>query len=167
MKYAITGHTQGIGLEIYNRLSPNIIGFSRSNGFDISKAETREKIIKMSKNVDIFINNAHNSFDQTLMFLELWNIWKNEPKKTIINVGSRIADVKCLSPERQNLIKYQAEKVILKEMSARVSGRCKVEYVSFGYVGTPAILKKYPNIIEKDYISVDRAADLIQSKCNI
>ena len=55
---AITGHTKGIGKAISDKLSLsyNIIGFSRSNGFDISIDQG--KIIKESQGADIFINNA-------------------------------------------------------------------------------------------------------------
>ena len=35
MKIAITGHTKGIGKAIAD-LYPNVIGFSRSKGYDIS-----------------------------------------------------------------------------------------------------------------------------------
>jgi hypothetical protein len=31
MKIAITGHTQGIGKRLFERLSPNILGFSKSS----------------------------------------------------------------------------------------------------------------------------------------
>ena len=44
MKIAITGHTKGIGKAIAD-LYPNVIGFSRSNGYDISKLDTIENII--------------------------------------------------------------------------------------------------------------------------
>lgn len=37
MKYAITGHTYGIGEGLYNRLMNNSIGFSKSTGYDITK----------------------------------------------------------------------------------------------------------------------------------
>jgi hypothetical protein len=30
---AITGHTKGIGKCVFDRLSPNIIGFSKSTGY--------------------------------------------------------------------------------------------------------------------------------------
>jgi hypothetical protein len=159
MKYAITGHTYGIGLEIFNRLSPNIKGFSRTNGFDINSYENRKQIILESLDADVFINNAQNKFGQTLMFIDLWEAWKDKENKIIINVGSRIADIKILPSEKTSLMRYQAEKVILKEMSSRVEGKCSVKYVSFGYVGTENILKKYPNI--KDYISVESAASII------
>lgn len=163
MKYSITGHTYGIGKSVFEKLQPNIIGFSRSNGFDISDPISRGKIIDLSKDTDVFINNAQDQFYQTLLFLELWEVWKNDSEKTIINIGSRIADVKVLPPDKHNLIKYQAEKLILKEMSYRVSAKCKVVYVSFGYVGTEKILKKYPHFTSKDYISVDTAAEIIIS----
>ena len=47
MKYAITGHTQGVGKKAYERLSPDIIGFSRSTGYDINDPITRKKIVDL------------------------------------------------------------------------------------------------------------------------
>ena len=162
MKIAITGHTQGIGKCAFKRLSPNIIGFSKSTGYDITKFNDRKRIIEESKNCDIFINNANAGFGQTLLFLELFEEWRNT-NKTIINVGSRIAETPILPETYQHLIKYQAEKLILKEMSKRVSGTCKIKYRWFAYVGTESILKKYPHFTEKDYITEDQAVDLILS----
>lgn len=161
MKYAITGHSYGIGLEIFNRLSPNIIGFSRSNGYDINDPKSRRDIIDKSKDCDVFINNAQNKFGQTLLFLELWESWRQNSEKIIINVGSRIADIKFLPPDQRGLLKYQAEKVLLKEMSTRVLGSVRVKYVSFGYVSTPRVLEKYPNMPKDQYIEISEAADII------
>ena len=163
MKIAITGHTQGIGKQAYDRLCPDIIGFSRSNGYDITNSNDRKRIIEESKNCDIFINNANAEFGQTLLFLELFNSWRYQ-NKIIINVGSRIAEIKTLPDNRQELLKYQAEKLILKEMSIRVhSPVCKVKYRWFGYVGTEKILKKYPHFTKNDYITIDEAVDIILS----
>jgi hypothetical protein len=119
------------------------------------------KIIEEVQDCDVFINNAQNKFGQTLMFIDLWNSWYNLRNKTIINVGSRIADIKYLPNNKLNLLHYQAEKVMLKEMSNRVIGFCKVKYVSFGYVGTSKILEKYPTMDKKNYISVEEAANII------
>lgn len=157
---AITGHTQGIGKCAFERLSPNIIGFSKSTGYDITNFSDRKRIIDESVNCDIFINNATAEFGQTLLFLELFEAWKNQ-NKTIINVGSRIAEIKILPKDKQDLLKYQAEKLILKEMSNRVSGICTVKYKWFAYVGTEKILKKYPHFTKKDYITEDQAVDII------
>ena len=160
--YAITGHTAGIGKRLYERLTPSVIGFSLSTGYDITNPNDRKRIIEESKDCDVFINNATAEFGQTLLFLELFDAWKDQ-NKTIINVGSRIAEIRMLPKDRQNLLKYQAEKLILKEMSYRVHGICKVKYKWFAYVGTEKILKKYPHFTEADYITEDQAADIILS----
>ena len=162
MKVAITGHTAGIGKRLYERLYPNSIGFSLSTGYDITNVFDRQRIIEESKYCDIFINNATADFGQTLLFLELFSLWKNQ-NKTIINVGSRIAEINILPDNRHDLLKYQAEKLILKEMSSRVSGVCTVKYKWFAYVGTEKILKKYPHFMKDDYITEDQAVDIILS----
>lgn len=162
-RYSITGHTSGIGKCMYNRLSASAIGFSLSNGYDITVASDRQRIIKESKDCDVFINNAPAGFSQTLLFLELFQEWKFESKKTIINVGSRVAEVKILPYDKQHLLQYQAEKLILKEMSSRVVGLCTVKYKWFAYVGTEKILKKYPHFTESDYITEQQAVDIILS----
>lgn len=162
MTTAITGHTSGIGKRLFQRLDPDVIGFSRSNGYDITNPADRKRIIEESEHCDIFINNATADFGQTLLFLELFNSWRDR-NKIIINVGSRIAEIKILPDNRQDLLKYQAEKLILKEMSNRVSGTCIVKYKWFAYVATEKILKKYPHFTPADYITEDQAVDIILS----
>jgi len=161
MKIAITGHTQGIGQGLFRRLSPDAIGFSMSTGYDITKKEDRQRIIKESADCNIFINNATAEFGQTYLFLELFEEWKHTDK-TIINIGSRIAEIKSLPEDKHHLLKYQAEKLILKEMSLRtVSETCKIKYKWFGYVGTENILTRYPYFTSEDYITIDKAIDII------
>lgn len=165
MKYAITGHTQGVGRRAFERLSPNVKGFSLSTGYDINNFEDRRRIISESWDCDIFINNAPAGFGQTYLFLELAQAWKNEPNKKIINVGSRIAEIYTLPQQYLHLMGYQAEKVALKEMTQRLRPalQCKVEYRWFAYVGTEKILKKYPHFTPADYITEDAAVDIILS----
>jgi hypothetical protein len=164
MKYAITGHTEGIGNRLYSILSPYAIGFSRANGYDINKKECRDKIINESKDYDVFINNANSSFGQTYLLLDLINAWKNDPNKKIINVGSRICEI-ILPPNRLELLQYQAEKTSLKSTVEILSNysdiKCEIVYKSFGYVGTEKILKRYPNFTKDDYISLDKACEII------
>jgi hypothetical protein len=161
MKYAITGHTSGIGKNIFEKLSPDIIGFSKSTDYDITKFIDRQRIIQESKDCDIFINNAHDGFGQTLLLIELFREWKNLDK-TIINVGSRISEI-ILPDNRLDLLYYQSEKLILKNMSQRLIGKCKIKYKWFSYVGTEKILKKYPHFTQDDYITEDQAAKIILS----
>lgn len=165
IRYAITGHTRGIGRRAFERLSPNIIGFSKSTGYDINKHVDRQRIIAESFDCDVFINNATEGFAQTYMLLDLVHAWGDNPNKTIINVGSRIAEVSILPPHLRHLRYYQAEKLSLKQFSERFAQqyKCNIQYRWFAYVGTEAILAKYPNFKEGDYITEDAAVDIILS----
>ena len=86
MKIAITGHTSGLGktLALELKKTHQIIGFSRKN----IPIENYKKIVKKSLECDIFINNAHSNFYQTLLLQEIFNKWKNK-NKTIVNIVSR------------------------------------------------------------------------------
>lgn len=164
MKYAITGHTKNIGLCLFNRLSPNVMGFSKSNGFDIQNQHHRTAILEQSKNCDVFINNACAGFGQTQLLISLAELWSNEPSKHIINVGSKITEV-ILSKEQWRLAEYQAYKISLKIMIEKLQPlvQCKLSYKFFGYVATKEIQAKYPHFTDRELISIDRAADIILS----
>lgn len=84
MKIAITGHTKGIGKAIFDKLSikHEMLGYSRSNGYDVKNYKT---ILSEIKSVDIFINNTYLGDFQEKIFLELFSKWKNE-SKTIVNL---------------------------------------------------------------------------------
>ena len=111
MKIALTGHTRGIGKEIYQYFENenfNCLGFSRSNGFDISNSEKRKQIAELSKDCDIFVNNAYCNFDdsQLEMLKEMTNIFHNQ-KKIIINVSTRAT---IFNYENQQLNLYKESK---------------------------------------------------------
>jgi hypothetical protein len=160
MKTAMTGHTSGIGLSLFEKLSPNVKGFSRGTGYDINSYEDRAKIISESKDCDVFINNAYSGFSQTYMLIDLFREWKHL-NKTIINVGSQASEL-SLPEDHLHLLNYQAEKIVLREMTNKLQGwNCKVVYKWFGYVGTDAIKAAYPHFTSKDYISTDHAASII------
>jgi NADP-dependent 3-hydroxy acid dehydrogenase YdfG len=85
----ITGHTCGLGKSIFaafDQQDYNTIGFSRSNGFDISKESVRQSILNQP--LDIFVNNAYHSFGQTALLYDLINAWDNT-NKLIINISSK------------------------------------------------------------------------------
>lgn len=59
MKIGITGHTQGLGnslFDYYQSLGHECVGFSRSNGYDITLKF--DDIVNELKHFDLFINNA-------------------------------------------------------------------------------------------------------------
>ena len=167
MKYAITGHTKNIGKYLFDYLSPNSIGFSRSNGYDITNRHDRRRIIQESASCDVFINNAPAGFGQSELCLELWHEWKNQ-NKIIINVGSRIAESNViLDNNYAHLLNYSMHKRTLKTLSedlAKINTSVKVKYRWFAYVGTPEILAKYPHFTLNDYITIEQAAGIILSE---
>jgi hypothetical protein len=108
MKIAITGHTQGLGQAFFNYFqSHTVIGFSRSNGYNIVYPNDRNKILDELKDVDVFINNAYNNFDdsQLKLLMDVYDIWKGTDK-TIINISSRYtngSEKYCKDKEQQDL----------------------------------------------------------------
>jgi hypothetical protein len=78
MKVAITGHTSGLGKEFYEHFlyqGHEVIGLSRSNGYDISK--NIEDIIEISSGCDLFINNAYSGNSQLKLLISLKDRVKN------------------------------------------------------------------------------------------
>lgn len=163
MKYGITGHTSGIGKELYNKL--NSIGFSRSNGFDIRDKTHRAQIINDVVNCDVFINNAESNYGQTELLVDYWKQYHNH-NKTIINIGSAIGQPDVILPEHMiiELMDYHMQKTVLRTTCEKLqsyNSKLKVKYIWFGYVGTDRILKKYPHFTESDYITLDAAVKII------
>jgi hypothetical protein len=164
MKYAITGHTSGIGKAVSNSVS-NFIGFSKSTGYDINNRIDRERIIKQCNDVDVFINNAHDGFGQTYMLLDLFHMFK-DTNKTIINVGSVIAEDETVLKNYEHLLEYQIQKKSLRVLHndlVNLDTTLNLKYTYFGYVGTERILQKYPNMTSTEYITVDKAVSIILS----
>lgn len=90
MKIAITGHCNGIGKAIFDKLSEQgheLIGFDIvDESGDIYNG--KEEILEKSKDCDVFINNAfHMSGAQIDMFTDMYELWKSE-RKQIINICS-------------------------------------------------------------------------------
>jgi NAD(P)-dependent dehydrogenase (short-subunit alcohol dehydrogenase family) len=95
-KVAVTGHTRGLGKEIaryYKSHGFEVIGFSKSTGYDISDPATRAKIIEESKECKIFVNNAMAIVNdsQTLMLKEIFAAWRGQPR-IIVNISSISGD---------------------------------------------------------------------------
>lgn len=87
MKIGITGHTSGIGQTLYEyfKETHEVIGFSRSNGYDIDTDS--EKIIKEVSNFDLFINNANSSNGQETLLEKA-----NGKVSRIITMGSLVTN---------------------------------------------------------------------------
>lgn len=81
-RIVITGHTRGIGKAIYDKFSEvschEIIGMSRSNGYDIEK--DFDKVVAEATGAEIFINNAYRDQQQ----LKLFNALKNKVSMMVV-----------------------------------------------------------------------------------
>ena len=164
MKYAITGHTSGIGKAISESVV-NFIGFSKSTSYDINNRIDRKRIIKQCNDVDVFINNAHDGFGQTYMLLDLFHAFK-DTNKTIINVGSNVAEDETILKNYEHLLEYQIQKKSLRILHndlIKLDTTLNLKYTHFGYIGTERILQKYPNISTTEYITVENAVSIILS----
>jgi NADP-dependent 3-hydroxy acid dehydrogenase YdfG len=91
---AITGHTAGIGKamsDYFKTKDYEIMGFARSNGYDISTESDRLRIVDESKNADIFVSNAYNfktdDTGQTLLLKAMTQEWQYQ-SKLIVNISS-------------------------------------------------------------------------------
>lgn len=92
MKIAITGHSDGIGQAIYQRLMSRfpLQGYSRANGFDIANQHERSSLLQLSDDCDILINNAWST-EKPLAQLELAKEWyglNQNQHRFLINIGS-------------------------------------------------------------------------------
>ena len=74
-KIVITGHTRGIGKAIYDKFTEvschEIVGLSRSNGYDIDA--DFDKVVAEATGAEIFINNAYRDKQQEKLFHALKN----------------------------------------------------------------------------------------------
>jgi NADP-dependent 3-hydroxy acid dehydrogenase YdfG len=139
MKVAITGHTSGIGKALYTKFSPDVIGFSRSTGFDISKSDNREKIREMSKDCDIFINNAYNNYAQIDILYLMHTAWINT-NKIIINISSNASRGKFTYPHVYAVTKTALDKA--SEQLSKINDACRIINLRPGYVDTPGVANK-------------------------
>lgn len=96
MKIAITGHSRGIGLALYDYFSKNhdVIGFSKSTGYNIANNDNRQRIAKQSADCDMFVNNAYSDFvpEAQLELLKLMHQQWQSSDKIIINISSRFTE---------------------------------------------------------------------------
>lgn len=142
MRVAITGHTRGIGLELYN-LMPGAIGFSRRTGYNIADASSREAIWQAAKDCDVFINNAYSTeyiYAQTDLLWMFWRGWEHSPtEKKIVCIGSWAGTV---VDRYQRINEYAVQKHTLDVACRQLTGsngiptNCRILNVKPGYVDT-------------------------------
>ena len=136
MNIAVTGHTSGIGLAIFNAFTQadhTLTGFSRTNGYDIGVAV--DSILDQSLHCDIFVNNAYHETGQNKILEKLLTCWEGTDKY-IINISSNIVNMHSQFPEP--LVKYKT----VKQLS---------NHIVNNYAGSVNILNVLPDIVKTNF----------------
>ena len=139
MKIAITGHSKGIGKACYDILEKDneVYGFSRSNGYDIT--ENFNAIVHAVKNCDVFINNAWHNYIQIDLLNAIFNKWKDNENKTIVNISS-LSKYPGLSGNQTG---YSATKAALSHQAFllmfKTDRKCRMININPGFVDTDMI----------------------------
>jgi len=170
-KIAITGHTSGIGLGLFNLVKENkkVLGFSRSNGYDIQYNETIDKILEETKDVEVFVNNAYYQTQQSIISKKWFELHKDR-NHLIINISSIAADIDCHFTYNSNNVdnEYAKHKRELNKTgwTINIQGKqAKAITMSFAVVDTP--FKFVPlNLLErtqnnKTVITTEDTANII------
>ena len=156
MKIAITGHTKGIGRAISDLFyTDEVVGFSRSNGYDISEMSTISKIVDESLECDIFINNAYHDFAQCELLESIFSHWKNDPSKTIVNIISRArygsGKAKFYGQTKMELY-TKAKSMMFSDK------RCRIININPGYVRTDMVA----HVTNTNMLTPEQLANMIK-----
>lgn len=169
LNVAITGHTKGIGLglaiEFANRGS-NVFGFSRSNGYDITTQSSTNDIMSevIANKCEVLILNAQYEFQQVYQLYAIYELWKTDPTKTVVVLGSMAAD-----KVDSYFHPYSVHKNALDRAVEQLHTNCKCRIINIkpGYTDTPAIqhlkMKKMPvsQIVNTIFWTLDQPDDVI------
>jgi hypothetical protein len=158
MKCVITGHSSGIGFalkELFERDDWEVLGMSRSNGYNIS--ENQDRIINDALGCDLFINNASSDSAQ---FELLTKLCQKIPK--IITLGSGGSDFTDIWDKQ-----YTIDKKELEEKSRLLSlidkpNMADMLFVKMAFAETTYSRLK-ENRIDSDYtVSYQELYEIIQ-----
>ena len=136
MRIAITGTTSGLGKALVQALqhayyNPEIIELNRPT---IDLERSTAQIIDKAGDFDLFINNAHSTFQQTELLYDLFEAHKDR-KCDIITVGSVSAD-----GDRKEVNRYAIEKASIDKATAQlqmIESECRVSVIKPGRMKTP------------------------------
>lgn len=164
-KVYITGSSYGLGEEIHSFFlgkGYEIHGLSRSqtlkkHSYQIDLSERERALDSIVQcDPDIFVNNAHSSFNQLYLITELAKIWNNP--KVIINISSNVSDFSAYERETFQYATYDTEKFALDFQVKKIqfaNPHLKIINLRPGLFDSPRVSKiKGPKMDRKRIIEV-------------
>tara|TARA_Y100000590_G_scaffold225854_1_gene255276 strand:- start:1965 stop:2609 length:645 start_codon:yes stop_codon:yes gene_type:complete len=152
-KIGITGHTSGVGKEIYDHCmfkGYDVTGYSRATGFNMVYNEANEIINDiLRKDIDIVFNNAWYPRLQCKIMKVLHEQWKDRDGKYIINTGSASIYQPNLTGEV-----YEHDKRELRDYSIEAAqlwpsrNKCRMFTVSLGWTNTAMVGEGHPSFLD-------------------
>lgn len=172
-RVAITGHTKGIGQQIWNRLEDRGIelkGFSKSTGYNLQRVSTCKKVVQevVEWNADVFINNAYVPDNQVRLLYLLYEHWENKPR-LIVNLSATSSDSITNFSQmgyNENWTPYVSDKARLDFASLQLAnmykkGKCRVSLVKPGFVDTDSTAM-FKEFAEEYMMTADSVAEQLE-----
>jgi NADP-dependent 3-hydroxy acid dehydrogenase YdfG len=172
-RIAITGHTRGIGEQLWNRLEDRgfeLKGFSRSTGYNLQRVSTCKRVAEeiAEWNADVFVNNAYVPDNQVRLLYLMYEHWVEKPR-LIINLSATSSDSITNFSQmgyNENWTPYVSDKARLDWASLQLAnmfkqGKCRVSLVKPGFVDTDSteIFKEFA----EDYMmTADSVAEQLE-----
>ena len=138
LKISINGSSRGLGNFLLTNISTCL------QDVQVSPVTARlndfENTSKQLNSADVFINNAHSNFEQTILTYKVYEMWRMNPDKYIISIGSRAGE--------DNMSKgylYSSSKSSLKQLHMNLTynseKKVRLTYLSLGLVEAKSILR--------------------------
>lgn len=139
MIIGITGHTSGIGkglFDFYNQRGYHtVLGFSRTNGFDLSTDDAINKVATVvASRCDVFFNNAYADMAQVKLMYKIHAVWEHMADKTHVVIGSRAADAMHRKPQYYAITKAAIDDAA---QQLQISARYRLINVRPSWTRTP------------------------------
>jgi nucleoside-diphosphate-sugar epimerase len=173
-KVVITGHTKGLGKEIYEyfiQKGYSVFGYSKSTGYDISLEKDRHKIINFLSDANIFVNNAYDrenqDFDSQLELLKnVSNLWQNL-NKTIINISSFASDY-YLSKFKTDTwrLNYRKNKFLQDQYIKSLYSNNKVNIINLKPIFRSIYIEKEKTTEKLEVLEIRKLLDIILNEKN-
>lgn len=139
----VVGGLDSIGAAVVEHFGPPSLGISRRNGYDVSDAKVRRKIVELSLDFPLVLSHAHSGHfeGQTMLLYELYEAWAAAGKRgTIFHTGSSATYDLKEKYARFAVIKYAGDVACRQIAKAAQAGLIpfRVTNLRVGTLDTPA-----------------------------